>query len=77
MSWDFNLKKNPVAEKSENVYMYWGVEDVEAAYQRLLSLGATAHQAPQEVGGGIKVATVKDPWNNIFGIIYNPHFTLE
>jgi hypothetical protein len=26
------------------------------------------------VGGGICVATVTDPFGNIFGIIENPHF---
>jgi hypothetical protein len=30
----------------------------------------------QEVGGGILVATVTDPWGNIFGVIENPHFKL-
>jgi hypothetical protein len=26
------------------------------------------------VGGGIKVASVQDPFGNLFGIIENPHF---
>ncbi len=60
-----------------NAEVYWGVNDVEAVYQRLLSLGATTHHAPQEVGGDIIVASVLDPFGNVFGIIYNPHFTLE
>jgi predicted enzyme related to lactoylglutathione lyase len=61
---------------SENVEMYWGVNDVEVSYNRLLSLGATAHHPPQNVGEEIIVATVKDPWKNIIGIIYNPTFKL-
>ena len=63
--------------KSENVEMYWGVNDVEASYNRLITLGATAHHAPQNVGEEIIVATVKDLWNNIIGIIYNPTFNVE
>ena len=63
--------------KSENVEMYWGVNDVEASYNRLLSLGASAHNPPQNVGEKIIVATVKDPWNNIIGLIYNPTFKAE
>lgn len=55
---------------------YWGVENAEAAYARLLELGGRAHRAVQEVGGGIKVATVLDPFGNPFGIIENPHFQL-
>ncbi len=60
-----------------NAEVYWGVNDVEAVYQRLLALGATTHHAPQEVGGDIIVASVLDPFGNVFGIIYNPHFDLE
>ncbi|MBA3673893.1 MAG: VOC family protein [Chitinophagaceae bacterium] len=63
-------------DKSENVEMYWGVNDVENSYNRLLSLGASPHQPPQNVGDEIIVVTVKDPWKNIIGIIYNPTFKL-
>ena len=55
---------------------YWGVNDAAASFERLLSLGATARTAVQEVGEGIRVATVLDPFGNIFGIIENPHFQL-
>src|SRR3954466_11832227 len=47
---------------------YWGVVDAQAAYDRLISLGATERSAVQEVGGGIRVASVLDPFGNIFGI---------
>ena len=30
----------------------------------------------QDVGGGIRVASVLDPFGNAFGIIENPHFRL-
>jgi len=53
---------------------YWGVTNAEETFRRLLSLGATERSAPQEVGEGIRVATVFDPFGNIFGIIQNPHF---
>jgi predicted enzyme related to lactoylglutathione lyase len=58
----------------ETVITYWGVEDAHAAFQRLRGLGAVSHEEPTEVGGGIVVATVKDPWGNLLGVIYNPHF---
>lgn len=67
----------PAAAKSENVLSYWGVEDIEAEYQRLLGMGATEHEKPVNVGGEIMVATVKDPWGNIVGLIYNPEFRPE
>ena len=52
----------------------WGVADAAAAYERLLALGASTLQPLTEVGGGIKVAAVLDPFGNRFGIIENPHF---
>ena len=53
---------------------YWGVTNAREAFARLLALGATAEGAPHEVGGGIVVATVRDPFGNVLGIIENPHF---
>jgi lactoylglutathione lyase len=61
-------------DKSDSVSTYWGVENIDASYQQLLSHGASPSEAPQDVGGGIWVAMVKDPWGNPFGIICNPHF---
>jgi len=55
---------------------YWGVVDAQAAFDRLISLGAVERSAVQDVGEGIRVATVFDPFGNIFGIIQNPHFSL-
>ncbi|NNC69883.1 MAG: VOC family protein [Flavobacteriaceae bacterium] len=60
--------------KGENVLSYWGVENIQKEYKHLLDLGATKHEDPTNVGGEIMVASVKDPWQNIIGIIYNPYF---
>jgi predicted enzyme related to lactoylglutathione lyase len=60
-----------------NSTTYWGVADVKVTYKMLLGAGATAHEEPADVGGDIVVAAVKDPWGNVFGIIYNPHFKLD
>ncbi|MES2486231.1 MAG: VOC family protein [Bacteroidota bacterium] len=59
-----------------NVATFWGVEDINEAYAWFLSLGATTDEAPQNVGGEIMVATVKDAWGNLIGLIYNPEFKL-
>lgn len=66
--------EKPTIGSPENVLSYWGVEDIESTYQRLLNLGATTHEAPHSVGGPLLVATVRDPWDNIIGLIYNPAF---
>ena len=57
-----------------NVIAYWGVSDAKAAYKRLLELGAKKHQDVTDVGEGILVGTVLDPFGNVFGVIENPHF---
>lgn len=56
------------------VLAYWGVENAEAAHARLLEKGAKAREPVTDVGEGIKLATVLDPFGNILGIIENPHF---
>jgi predicted enzyme related to lactoylglutathione lyase len=55
---------------------YWGVAEIGAAHARLLELGAKEHNPVQDVGDGIRVAAVLDPFGNVFGIIENPHFKL-
>lgn len=63
--------------KAEGAVAYWGVENAEAALKRILELGAAKNENVQDVGGGIKVASVKDPFGNVFGIIENPNFKLN
>lgn len=62
--------------KGSGVVTYWGVDDAHASFKRLIELGATPFEEPQNVGGEIVVAAVKDPWGNVFGMIYNPEFKL-
>ena len=64
----------PSTEKLESVVAYWGVENVQQEFDRFVAASATAIEEPQDVGGDIVVAKVKDPWGNIIGLIYNPHF---
>lgn len=69
-------EEQTVSTKTESVNTYWGVENIEETYQRFIDCGATEYEKPSEVGGGIKTALLKDPWGNLLGIIYNPHFEL-
>lgn len=55
---------------------YWGVAEIGGAVERLERLGAVVKIRPHDVGGGIKVATVADPFGNLIGLIENPHFKL-
>jgi predicted enzyme related to lactoylglutathione lyase len=54
--------------------VYWHVDDVTATLERLLSIGAKEHEALRHRGGGFITASVVDPFGNILGIMYNPHY---
>ena len=54
--------------------MFWHVDDVNATFDRLLSMGAKQLEAPLDRGEGYITASVVDPFGNILGIMYNPHY---
>ncbi|MGE0450564.1 MAG: VOC family protein [Vicinamibacterales bacterium] len=55
---------------------YWRVADIEQAVRHFITVGAASVTPIQDVGEGIKVATVADPFGNVIGLIENPHFAL-
>jgi catechol 2,3-dioxygenase-like lactoylglutathione lyase family enzyme len=65
---------DPAKKEAGGIYTYWHVDDINATLERLLSLGATLLDAPQDRGEGFITATVRDPFGNILGIMYNPHY---
>jgi predicted enzyme related to lactoylglutathione lyase len=56
---------------------HWGTKDAATDVARLLALGATIVDEVKDVGDGIIVATLADPFGNLIGIIQNPHFRPE
>lgn len=56
-------------EKGNQSVAYWAVDNIEDSVQKLLSADAGILTPVTEVGGGIKVATVKDPFGNAVGLI--------
>lgn len=56
---------------------FWGTNDVEQSVRQFVRCGATVKAVVQDVGGGIKVATVGDPFGNLIGLVENPNFQLE
>jgi predicted enzyme related to lactoylglutathione lyase len=45
------------------------VDDIEGTVKKFAAAGAKLTSKVKEVGGGIKVATVVDPWGNAVGFI--------
>ena len=71
----FELGLHPEGEPGPGgTVAYWGTPDIDAEITRLTALGATVVRAVQNVGDGILVATVADPFGNHVGLIQNPHF---
>ena len=70
-------EEGPKGIKIESVVSYWGVEKIHEVYDRLISLGATENEKPYNTGGEMMTATLKDPWGNVIGLIYNPYFKLK
>ena len=54
---------------------YLAADDVDATVARVVALGARVREAPQDVGGGIRTASVIDPFGNVLGFIHNPAFS--
>lgn len=71
------LEENPTIDKTESVVSYWGVTQIKTTYDRLINIGAAENEAPYNVGGELMTATVKDPFGNLIGLIYNPYFKVN
>lgn len=56
------------------VVVYWHVDDVDAVLAKAVSMGARQLEAPQDRGQGFITATAVDPFGNLLGIMYNPHY---
>lgn len=55
--------------------LLWHVDNIEAAFERLKVMGATKYDPITKRGDtGFVTASVIDPFGNILGIMYNPHY---
>lgn len=57
--------------------VYWGVNDIYEVWEQLIKMGAKPDEEIMNVGGEIFVASVVDPFGNLFGIIQNPNFRVQ
>lgn len=66
----------PQPAEPGGVVAYWHVDDVRAAFARLLELGATEYEPVIERGNGegFVTAAVVDPFGNVLGVMENPHY---
>lgn len=48
---------------------YWTVDDIQHADSHLGLAGASIKMSITDVDGGIQIATIQDPFGNVFGLI--------
>ena len=68
---------NPTSHRVQNVVAHWGVEDIHETLEHFLVCGADLNSPVQNVGGDILVASVRDPFGNVIGFIFNPDFRIS
>ena len=56
-------------EQGNHSVAYWAVDNIEDAVAKLLANNATISSPVTDVGDGIRVATLKDPFGNSIGLI--------
>lgn len=72
---ELGLDPDPSGYTSGNSSItYWGVEDIDAFFANVATLGVKVHEAPKNVGEAIWVGSIYDPFGNIIGLIENPSF---
>jgi predicted enzyme related to lactoylglutathione lyase len=71
---DSRFASHETSGKPAGAVIYWAVDDVQRAFDRLIAHGATAHDEPTERGPGFVTASVVDPFGNILGVMYNQHY---
>ncbi|MBB3674952.1 VOC family protein [Modestobacter versicolor] len=72
---DARYRRTPAPATPPDAVVYWDVDDLPAAIEQLVALGATAHEPLTEHGdgSGFATASVVDPFGNVLGVMVNPH----
>ncbi len=53
---------------------FWHVDNLNDTLEKLISMGAKEYQPITDRTDGFVTAAVTDPFGNILGIMYNPHY---
>jgi predicted enzyme related to lactoylglutathione lyase len=71
---DSKYRPRPAPDTPGGAVLFWHVDDVSAALDRLLAMGATLYEPRIERGEEWVTASVVDPFGNILGVIHSPLF---
>lgn len=71
---DKNFQPKAARSGPAGAVAYWHVDDIGAALARVKTLGATEYEPLIEREAGFRTASVLDPFGNVLGLMYNPHY---
>jgi predicted enzyme related to lactoylglutathione lyase len=71
---DKKFQPKPARVSTGGAVAYWHVDDIAAALDRVKALGAEGYEPLIEREAGFKTASVIDPFGNVLGLMYNPHY---
>lgn len=71
---DSKYAPHNTATAAGGTIMYWHVDNLEEMLAKVTGMGATVHEGITPRGGGFVTASVIDPFGNILGLMYNPHY---
>jgi predicted enzyme related to lactoylglutathione lyase len=71
---DSKYAPHDVSTRPAGAVMYWHVDDVQGAHEKLLSLGAKPNDPVTNRGAGWVTASVVDPFGNLIGLMHSPHY---
>jgi predicted enzyme related to lactoylglutathione lyase len=54
--------------------IFWHVDDIEAMLEKVKAMGAKEYDPLTKREAGFITASVVDPFGNILGLMYNPHY---
>jgi predicted enzyme related to lactoylglutathione lyase len=71
---DRRFAPSRAAAEPGGAVVFWHVDNVAAAFERLLAMGAAEYEPVTERGPGFVTASVVDPFGNVLGVMYNQHY---
>ena len=71
---DANYKPKGAASGPGGAVLFWHVDDIESALARVKAMGATEYEPLTPREAGFVTASVVDPFGNVLGLMYNPHY---
>jgi predicted enzyme related to lactoylglutathione lyase len=71
---DSKYKPKGAAAGTGGAIVLWHVDDIEAALERVKGMGAKEYDPLTPREAGFITASVVDPFGNVLGLMYNPHY---